>query len=153
MTHGTRKTPHVALIAGGVLGYAVALIIQYGKDVFGNVPVGAVLLNMAVFGAVISYIMQMISFNMLRSKLPHIERPYVSRFGKAGAWAAALIAAVTLVFLFINPDYRPGVYGCALWFAAGLVYFAVTGRKQLVYSPEEEFAVRERAKAAEAGLL
>jgi ethanolamine permease len=28
-----------------------------------------------------------------------------------------------------------------IWFAAGLLYFAVTGRKTLVLSPEEEFAL------------
>ena len=47
--------------------------------------------------------------------------------------------------LFLNRDYVVGVYGCALWFAAGLVYFGVYGRKTLVFSPEEEFAVRERS--------
>ena len=26
-THGTRKTPHVALIAGAVVGYAVAVLV------------------------------------------------------------------------------------------------------------------------------
>ena len=60
--------------------------------------------------------------------------------------SAAVIASVTLVFLFINPDYRLGVYGCAIWFLAGIAYFGLYGRKTLVYSPEEEFAVRELAK-------
>ncbi len=42
ITHPTRKTPHVALIAGAVLGYVVALLIEYGDRLFGDVPVGAV---------------------------------------------------------------------------------------------------------------
>ena len=148
LTHPTRKTPHVALIAGAVMGYVTALLIHFSDAIFGSVPVGAVLLNMAVFGAVIAYIMQMISFSLLRARLPDIERPYRSRFGHSGAWIAGAIAAVTLVFLFLNPEYVVGVYGCAIWFAAGLVYFAAYGRKTLVYSPEEEFAVNERARAA-----
>lgn len=138
------QTPHVALVVGALIGYAVALTIHFAPQ---DNPVGAVLLNMAVFGAVIAYIMQMISFVLMRRRLPHIERPYVSRLGIAGAVTAGGIAAVTLVFLFINADYRVGVYGCAMWFLAGLTYFAVYSRKTLVSSPEEAFAVREIAKA------
>jgi len=108
------------------------------------IPVGAVLLNMAVFGAVIAYIMQMAAFVLLRRDLPHIERPYVSPLGNAGAVVSGTIAAVTLVCLFLNPDYRVGVYGCAVWFAAGITYFGTYGRHRLIYSPEEEFAVRAR---------
>ncbi len=143
VTLPNRKTPHVALIAGAVIGYCVALLIEFGDDWFGaDAQVGAVLLNMAVFGAVIAYIMQMVSFVMLRNRFPAIERPYVSPLGNAGAIIAALIAFATLCSLFLSSDYRVGVYGCVVWFAVGLLYFAVRGRKRLVYSPEEDFAVR-----------
>ena len=143
ITHGTRKTPHVALIAGAVVGYIVCLILEFGKTIFGDVPVGAVLLNMAVFGAVIAYVMQMIAYVRLKN-MSSIERPYVSPLGKPGAVIAGLIAALTLVALFINPDYRPGVYGCALWYLAGLAYFAIYARHRMILSPEEEFAIGHR---------
>lgn len=143
VTLPNRKTPYAALITGAVIGYCVALLIEFGDDWFGaDVPVGAVLLNMAVFGAVIAYLMQMISFVRLRARFPALERPYVSPLGNAGAIVAGAIAAATLVFLFLNPDYRTGLYGCAAWFAIGLLYFAAIGRKKLVYSPEEDFAIR-----------
>lgn len=145
VTHSVRKTPYVALIAGAVIGFVVALVIHYGEAVFGNVPVGAVLLNMAVFGAVIAYIMQMLAFVKLRAKRG-IERPYVSPLGNVGAYGAGLIALVTLVFLFLNGDYRVGVYGCAVWFALGLLYFAVHSRHQMILSPEEEFAMNLKAE-------
>lgn len=147
VTHSTRKTPHVALIAGAGLGFLVALAIEYSEAIFGDVPVGAVLLNMAVFGAVIAYVMQMAAFILLRKNLPHIERPYRSPLGNAGAWIAGIIALVTLVFLFLNPDYRVGVIGCAVWFAAGILYFAIHSRHHMVLSPEEEFAVGHQAEA------
>ena len=51
---------------------------------------------------------------------------------------------MTLVSLFFNADYRVGVWGCAAWYALSLVWFALWGRRTLVYSPEEEFAVRQR---------
>ena len=137
-THGERKTPVLALIVGAVIGYIAAWII-YQAGATSNV--GAALLTMAVFGAVISYFMQMLSFVLLRQNLPHIERPYVSPLGTAGAIVAAIIALVSMVSLFGNEDYRPGVIGTLIWFVVGLVYFALAGRHQLVFSPEEEFAV------------
>ena len=149
VTHGERKTPHVALIVGAVIGFVVACLIQYSGELFGGVPVGAVLLNMAVFGAVISYAMQMLSFILLRQKLPNIERPYVSSMGTQGAWAALIIALVTLLFLFLNPDYRVGVVGCAIWYGLAVIYFGVYARKYMVRSPEEEFALEELRKEAE----
>ena len=76
LTLSKRKTPHVALIGGAVIGNCVALLIEFGEGWLGKeAPVGAVLLNMAVFGAVIAYIMQMIAFVRLRKRFPSIERP------------------------------------------------------------------------------
>ena len=129
----------MALIVGAVAGFTVALAIEYGGTLFGDVPVGGVLLNMAVFGAVIAYIMQMAAYLRIKS-MTTLERPYVSPLGRPGAIVAALIAMATLVFLFVNPDYRPGVYGVAGWFALSLLYFGFYARHRMVLSPEEEFA-------------
>lgn len=148
VTHGLRKTPHVALIVGACLGFLAALVIEYGERWFGNVPVGAVLLNMAVFGAVVAYIMQSLAFMILRRRMPDLPRPYVSPLGTVGAWVALSLSAITLVSLFLNPDYRVGIYGCAVWFLAGLVYFAVYARHRMVLSPEEEFALEHERKHA-----
>jgi ethanolamine permease len=143
VTHARTRTPHRALLAGAVLGYAVALAIH---GLGAEHPVGAVLLNMAVFGAVISYGFQMMSFILLRRRFPEIERPYRSPLGVAGAVVALAISALTLVALFaVDPIYQKVVVGAAIWYALGLVYFALYGRRRLVYSPEERFAVeRER---------
>ena len=62
--------------------------------------------------------------------------------GILGAAIALVIAAVTLIFLFFDEVYRYAVIGAAIWFALGIVYFIVHGRKHLVRSPEEEFALR-----------
>jgi ethanolamine permease len=137
VTHGARQTPHRALLAGSALGFAVALAIHLSPQ---GSPVGAVLLNMAVFGAVLAYMLQMISFLVLRARFPHMERPYRSVAGVAGAAIALLIAGVTLVVLFQNPDYNKGVIGAAIWFLLGLVYFAAWSRHRLVRAPEEAAA-------------
>jgi ethanolamine permease len=106
---------------------------------------------MAVFGATISYGFQAISFILLRKNLPHIERPYRSPLGIPGAVVTLVIAVVTLVMQLQDPIYRDGVYCAAIWYAIGLVYFAVYARNHLVHSPEEEFATKERAKAIAMG--
>ena len=145
VTHPTRKTPHVALIAGAVVGYAVLWIIWYLGRQEGDLgaQVVAAVLNMAVFAAVLAYMLQAISFVLLRRKLPNIERPYRSKWGLPGAYLAGIIAAVALVSIFLNEDYRPGVYGVAVYFILGVIYFAVSGRNRLVLSPEEEFALTQ----------
>jgi ethanolamine permease len=140
-THGRRKTPHVALIAGAVVGYAVALLVYILQQNELGAQIVAALLNMAVFAAVISYILQMTSFVLLRRNLPNIERPYRSRWGVPGALIAGALAATSLIAIFLNSAYRPGVYGVAAYYVLGILYFAIAGRNRLVLSPEEEFAL------------
>ena len=137
VTHGTRQTPWVALLLGAVLGWIAALLIYE----FGDTQVGAALLYMAVFGAVISYLMQCLSFILLRRKLPNIERPFRSPVGEAGAAVAGIIALAALVAILVNDEYRPGVYGVAFVYIVAMAYFAIRGRHKLVYSPEEAFAM------------
>jgi ethanolamine permease len=142
VTHGRRKTPDTALIAGAVVGFGVMTIVYYlfGADSAGS-TIGGVLLNMAVFGAMISYAMQGLSFIRLRAKFPNIERPYRSPLGNFGAALTIVIALVTLGYQLQDPLYQKGVFGVAAWYLVGIVYFALVGRHRLVLSPEEEFAV------------
>ncbi len=139
VTTPKRQTPWAALLLGSVIGWLAAYVI-YKK---GDTTVGASLLYMAVFGAVISYIMQCTSFVLLRRNLPNIERPYRSPVGIPGAVVAGLIALASLVAILDNGDYRPGVYGVAIFYVIAMAYFAVAGRKRLVLSPEEEFATTQ----------
>jgi ethanolamine permease len=52
-----------------------------------------------------------------------------------------VVALLTLYFQLQDPVYRTGVYGAAIWYALGLLYFAIFGRHRLILSPEEEFAL------------
>jgi ethanolamine permease len=142
LTHARLRTPHVALVAGAMLGYAVAFAIhRLGPEH----PVGAVLLNMAVFGAVLSYGLQMLSFVLLRIRKPQMDRPFRSPLGIPGALVALVISLSTLATLFwVDPIYRKVVIGAAVWYGLGLLYFALVARHRLVLSPEERFALEER---------
>jgi ethanolamine permease len=141
VTHGRRKTPHRALITGAALGYLVALAIHLLPN---GSPAGAVLLNMAVFGAVLAYVLQLASFLALRWKFAAMPRPYVSPAGVAGALVATAVALATLATLFRSADYNKGVWGAAAWFALGIAYYAFYARKRLVMAPEEKSAFLHR---------
>jgi len=144
ITHGARRTPHVALLFGGAISLGLALAMQY---IFGlSSYVGAALLNLAVFGAVISYSMQGLSFYILRRDFPDIDRPYRSPLGSAGGLICSALAIVCLVAMFLNEAYRPGLYGALIWYVLCVLYFAIAGRHKLVLSPEEEFAMQHRRK-------
>ncbi len=54
-----------------------------------------------------------------------------------------VLAAISLVAIFLNEAYRPGVYGVAIYYVLGILYFAIAGRNRLVLSPEEEFALTQ----------
>ena len=106
---------------------------------------GAILLNMAVFGAVLAYILQMASFVILRWRFPAhgaaLHQPGGHRGSRGLPWS---VAAVTLAVLFRNPDYNKGVIGAAVWFVLGIAYYAAYARKRLVLAPEEEAALAHR---------
>ena len=148
VTHPTYKTPHMAMLAGALLGLAVMLAIWFALGAEqGGAAIGSVLLNMAVFGAMCSYIAQALSFILLRRNQPNIERPYRSPFGIPGAVVTIVIALVTLIYQMQDPNFFKGVIWVIVWFAVGIVYFAAIGRHKLILSPEEEFAMEHQAKA------
>jgi ethanolamine permease len=101
---------------------------------------------MAVFGAMLSYLLQGLTFIQLRRRFPQIERPFRSPFGVVGAALTVIIALVTIGFQLADPLYRTGVIGVVIWYAIAIAYFALWGRKHLVLSPEEEFAMKHRTE-------
>ncbi|UYN96326.1 MAG: amino acid permease [Enhydrobacter sp.] len=150
ITHPRHRTPHVALLAGAAVALALmfALWFALGAERGGAVIQG-MLLNMAVAGAMLSYLLQAVSFIVLRRRLPQLQRPYRSPFGIAGALVTIALAALTLVFQLLDPVFVAGVLGVCAWFALGIAWFALVGRHRLVLSPEEAFA-RDAAGATPA---
>jgi ethanolamine permease len=143
-----QKVPHMALYAGTALGFATMMILWFllGSEKGGAI-IGSTLLNMAVFGAMISYAMQGLSFIVLRKKMPNIIRPYRSPLGNFGAAVTVVIALVTLWYQLQDPVYQKAVFAVAIFYVLGILYFALYGRNQLILSPEEEFATSKGEKA------
>jgi len=145
----SKKTPLVALFAGAVIGYVALVLIDVltAIDAQGAGAVaGAVVLNIAVWGAMLAYGMQAASFLILRKKLPNIDRPYRSPWGVFGGWAALIISAFTFVGFLINPAFLPAILGIAAVYLVMLLGFAIWGRHHLVLSPEEHYALTARGE-------
>jgi len=136
---GKRQTPWVALVAGAVIGF-VALIVV---DALGGSTgvAGAIVLNIAVWGAVLAYILQMVAFVVLRRKFPDARRPFLSPWGVPGAVIAGVIAALIFFGTLINPTFLPAIIAILVVYVIMLIAFGVWGRHRLILSPEEEYAV------------
>jgi ethanolamine permease len=133
---GSRKTPWAALLVGAVIGFVALLAVQWGGDAAGDI-----VLNIAVWGAVIAYVLQMVSYVLLRRKFPNAARPYKSPVGVPGAVFAGAIAVLIFIGVMTNEAYRPAIVAILVVFVLGLIGFALFGRHRLVLSPEEEYAM------------
>ena len=136
---GKRQTPAVALLVGAVIGF-IALLLVDALGGTGGVA-GAIVLNIAIWGAVTAYVLQMISFLILRRKYPNANRPYRSPWGVPGAAVAGVLSLAIFFGFFINEPARPAIVAIAVVYLVMLLIFAFYGRKRLVLSPEEEYAV------------
>jgi len=146
ITHPRWKTPHVAMIAGSILGLGVVLVVWLlsGGPASDWVGVSAIVLNMVVFGAMLSYIAQALSFILLRRNHASVARPFRSPLGLPGAALTILIALVTLAYQLQDPAFNRTLPWVIAWLAVGVGYFALVGRHRLILSPEEQFAVGQR---------
>jgi ethanolamine permease len=131
-----RKVPWLALLVPAAVGFLLAAITEDG----------ATMLNIAVFGAAVSYVLMMLSHIVLRSREPNLERPYRTPGGTVTTGIALVLACAAVVATFLVDTTAAfitlGVYALAA------LYFAVYSRHHLVASaPEEEFESIAKAEA------
>jgi ethanolamine permease len=115
------KTPHRAIIAGAVVGVAA---IMGDSFQFAGQTLTANLITMAVFGAIVMYIVSMMSLFALRKNEPHLERPFAAvayPLFPAIALSLAVISLVTIIYF--NQQLTLVFFGLM---ALGYVYFSLT---------------------------
>lgn len=115
------KTPHRAIIAGAVVGVAA---IMGDSFQFAGQTLTANLITMAVFGAIVMYIVSMMSLFALRKNEPHLERPFAAvayPLFPAIALSLAVISLVTMIYF--NQQLTLVFFGLM---ALGYVYFSLT---------------------------
>jgi len=112
------KTPHWALIAGGVISCYALYKLDTNKIII-----------VSVMGAILMYMMSMISLFVLRVKEPGLERSFMSPFYPVFPAIALIISTVTL-FAMIYYNFK-----LSLYFFAGLavviIIFVLMGKHKV----------------------
>jgi len=141
LTNGARKTPVLAMLAGAGLGLAIMIALRLTLAEAAGTVIGGVLLQMAVFGAMLSYISRAAAFLALRRDRPDLPRPFKSPVGRSGAWITIVISLLTLVCQVQDPAFLDGTVWVVIWLMLGTGYFLLFARHRLVLSPEEQAAL------------
>lgn len=124
--HPRFQTPHRAIIVGGLIG--IAAIYSDGLVNLQGMSLTAAMITMAVFGAIVMYIMSMLSLFKLRQREPALARPFLAPGYPLVPGIALLLAVVCLVAMaWFNP-----VIGLvfAVFMAAGYGYFHLTAQQR-----------------------
>ncbi|MEH0481896.1 ethanolamine permease [Streptomyces scabiei] len=125
-----RKAPYLGLLVPGTIASRC----------------GGRMLNIAVFGATISYALMSLSHIVLRRREPELERPYRTPGGVLTSSVALVLACSALVATFLV-DVTAAIIALVVY-AVAAAYFGLYSRKHLVAkAPEEEFAALAAAEA------
>ena len=127
------STPHRAVILGGVIG--ILAIFSDSFIVIGGQPLTANIITMSVFGALLMYIIAMLSLLKLRRSEPNLDRPFT--------------APLYPVFPYISLTIAVGALLAMAWFntivfviflgilALGYVYFRLTANQRAAAPVDE----------------
>ncbi|MGV3581615.1 MAG: ethanolamine permease [Methylophilus sp.] len=115
------QTPHRAIIAGAVVGVAAIL----SDDLqFNGMTLTANLITMSVFGAIVMYIVSMMSLFALRKNEPNLARPFKAIAYPLFPMIALVLAVISLVtMIYYNQSLTMMFFGLM---ALGYVYFSMT---------------------------
>ena len=124
--HPRFKTPHRAILAGGVVG--IAAIYSDELITIGGQTLTANIVTMSVFGAILMYILSMLSLFKLRRTEAQLARPFrapLYPFFPAFALFGAMVCMATMIY------YNPLIFVIFLAFMAlGYAYFLMTGGRR-----------------------
>jgi ethanolamine permease len=120
--HPRFKTPHRAILAGGVIGIAAIYSDELIK--LGGQTLTANIVTMSVFGAITMYIISMLSLFRLRRSAPDMARPFrapLYPWFPAFALVGACVCMATMIY------YNALIFGIfAAFLACGYAVFLMT---------------------------
>ena len=129
--HPRFRTPHRAILAGGVVGIAAIFSDELIK--VGGLTLTAGIVTMSVFGAITMYIISMLSLFKLRRAEPAMERPFRAPLYPVFP-AIALVGAVVCLLTMIY--YNPLIFSLFAGFlAVGYCYFLATAGSRTAHAP------------------
>lgn len=130
------QTPHYAIVAGGVIG--ILAILSDGLINLQGMSLTAAMITMAVFGAIVMYIMSMLSLFKLRKTEPELVRTFKAPGYPVIPMIALILAIVCLLAMLWFNKVIGGVFiGLML---IGYVYFILT-KSQRDAAPEDHLLV------------
>lgn len=124
--HPRFQTPHWAILAGGAIG--IAAIYSDGLINLQGMSLTAAMITMAVFGAIVMYIMSMLSLFKLRRTEPLLDRPF-----RAPGYPVVpgIALALALVCLVAMACFNPVIGAIFIGFmAVGYAYFLSTKQQR-----------------------
>ncbi|MZI95357.1 ethanolamine permease [Vibrio sp. CAIM 722] len=116
------KTPHRAILAGGVIG--IIAIFSDGVVNLQGMSLTAAMITIAVFGAIVMYIMSMLSLFKLRRSEPNLNRTYRAPFYPIVPGIALVLAVLCLIAMVWFNQVITLIF-LAMMFV-GYVYFSMT---------------------------
>lgn len=117
--HPRRQTPDLALVAGGVIGVVAVLSGTTDK-----------LILLSVLGALVMYIISMISLFRLRKTEPELDRPFRAPFYPWFPLVALLLSILCLVaIIYFNPRLSLLFFGIML---LAYIIFRIVNPKRII---------------------
>lgn len=126
------QTPHIAILAGGVIG--IAAIYSDGLINLQGMSLTAAMITMAVFGAIVMYIMSMASLFRLRRIEPDLERTFRAPGYPLIPGLALVLAIVCLAAMVWFNLLLTGIF--LGFMAIGLLYFRFTAHHRASAAPD-----------------
>ncbi len=120
------NTPHRAIIAGGIIG--IIAIFSDGVINLQGMSLTAAMITMAVFGAIVMYIMSMLSLFKLRRTEPDLVRTYSAPFYPQVP-AIALVLSIICLIAMVWFNFMITLIFLAIMLI-GYVYFRLTGHQR-----------------------
>jgi len=125
-----RKVPTWCLIVPASIGFLLGAWQQSG----------ARMMDIAVFGATISYVLMCLSHVILRKTAKDLDRSYLTPGGAITTGIATVLAVVAVVSVFVYDP--PAAMLTLVIFLCFIAYFWFFSRKHVIgNAPEEEFAL------------
>lgn len=120
--HPRFKTPHRAILAGGIVGIAAIFSDELIK--IGGMTLTANIVTMSVFGAIVMYIISMLSLFQLRKSEPKLDRPFKAPLFPVLPAIALGLAGLSLVAMVYYNLLLAAIF--AGLFVISLAYFSAT---------------------------
>ncbi|KTA94196.1 ethanolamin permease [Aeromonas salmonicida subsp. smithia] len=127
------QTPHWAILAGGVVG--ILAIFSDSLIVIGGLSLTANIVTMAVFGAIVMYIISMAALFKLRRSEPALERPFRAPLYPFAPALALGLAVLCLVAMVYYNGLLALIFGALM--LAGYAYFRLTHDEGIATSDGE----------------